>query len=231
MNLSFQQVRAARALVGLTLQEVAQLAGVSKNGLSDLEQGKVNPRLQTLAKLRRVFESHGVEFIESDGVRLRSDVFRVTSYEGKKSFIRYFQDLVLFMKQTGEKALHHSDDATFSKYCPDEFFWYYSQMEKNGLKERLLIPDNKVFRYPPYHITDCRLCPRDAFGTVGYSVYGSKFAIYVPDRMVVIENKQIADTYRRQFEFDWKHSKPMPLMPCVFDREKKRRAEKAFSRR
>jgi len=154
---------------------------------------------------------------------MRQDIFKVTTYEGQKHFIQYFQDLIHYMKETGGIPFHHSDDAVFAKYCPDEFYWYYSQMERYGFKEKLLIPDNKIFRYPPYHITECRLCPRDVFGTVGYSVYGDKFMLYIPDKMVIIENKQVAETYRQQFQFDWKRSQPMPVIPVLYEREKKRR--------
>jgi transcriptional regulator with XRE-family HTH domain len=228
MTISIRQIRAARGLLGWSQSDLAESSGLSKNGICDLEMGKVLPRTQTLEKLQRCFETHGIQFALHDGVQMRQDIFHVTHYEGKNIFGNYFQDLIETMRQQKVMALHHSDDAAFAKSYPNEFFWYYSQMLKHDLKERLLIPDNKLFRYAPYSTTECRLCPRDVFGTVGYSVYGDKFALYMPNRLVVIENKEIAETYRQQFKFDWNRAQKMPNIPPQFEAElKKRKLQKS----
>ncbi len=217
MTLSICQIRAARALLGWEQAEVCRLANLSKNSLSAIEQGKVEPRIFTLDQLRSMFESHGVEFFEPDGVQLRRDIFKVQTFEGKNIFRRHFEDMIATMLVTKEKARHHADDESFSQTYPEEFRWFYEQMITHGLKEMLLIPDTKPYRYAPHGTTECRLCPRNVFGTFGYSVYGDKFSLYLPERIVIIENKEIASTYRAQFDFDWAQSKPLPHMKSVFE--------------
>jgi transcriptional regulator with XRE-family HTH domain len=226
MTLSIRQIRAARGLLDWSQSDLAQYTKLSKNALCDLEQGKVMPRMQTIEKLRRAFEVHGIEFTPYDGVQMRQDTFKVKSYEGKNIFGDYFRDLIDIMLKTKEIAYHHSDDAEFSKTYPEEFYWYYSQMTKHKLKEKLIIPDNRLFRYAPYNTTECRMCPRDVFGTVGYSVYGDRFALYMPERLIVIENKEVATTYKQQFSFDWKRSEPMPNMKPQFEKEQAKRLQR-----
>ncbi len=69
-----RQVKAARALLGWSQQELADRAIVSVNAVMRLEQGKVDTRTSTLSAVQKALSRGGVEFIPSDqkgeGVRL-----------------------------------------------------------------------------------------------------------------------------------------------------------------
>lgn len=69
-----RQIRAARALLDWSQQELADKAIVSLNALARLERGAVDPRMSTLSAVEKALEKSGIEFIpESDrgeGVRL-----------------------------------------------------------------------------------------------------------------------------------------------------------------
>jgi len=73
------QLRAARALVSWTRDDLAKKSGVFSNTIRNFEQGISDPKLSTLHKWRRALEAAGVEFIDPDaksdeggaGVRLR----------------------------------------------------------------------------------------------------------------------------------------------------------------
>ena len=74
--LTISQIRAARGLVGWSQSDLAERAGVSLPTVKRVEAG-TGPRVSDAArnKLRRTFESAGVEFIDENGggpgVRLR----------------------------------------------------------------------------------------------------------------------------------------------------------------
>jgi predicted transcriptional regulator len=74
MMITARQVRAARALLGWSQQELADRAIVSVNAVMRLERGKVDTRTSTLATVERALVRGGVEFISADqkgeGVRL-----------------------------------------------------------------------------------------------------------------------------------------------------------------
>lgn len=79
MPISLPQIRAARALLNLTLSDVHDRTGISKGALSAIETGKADPRLSTVEKLQRLFEELGVEFLAATaetgpGIRLRKPV-------------------------------------------------------------------------------------------------------------------------------------------------------------
>lgn len=62
-----EQIRAARALAGMTAKELADASGVSYPTVQrlDASRGPVRSRYDTVASLRRALESRGVQFLES----------------------------------------------------------------------------------------------------------------------------------------------------------------------
>lgn len=69
------QIKAARALLGLTTADLAATSEVSEARIRKLESGVTDPRLSTLAAIELALEAAGVVFISEDGrgvgVRLR----------------------------------------------------------------------------------------------------------------------------------------------------------------
>jgi transcriptional regulator with XRE-family HTH domain len=79
MLLTPAQLRAARALVSWTREDLAEKSGVFANTIRNFEHGISDPKLSTLQKWRRALESAGVQFLDDGekadeggpGVRLR----------------------------------------------------------------------------------------------------------------------------------------------------------------
>jgi len=72
-----RQIRAARALLGWSQQDLADKAIVSLNAVTRLERGEVDPRLSTITAVQKALAKAGVDFISADdrkgeGVRLVS---------------------------------------------------------------------------------------------------------------------------------------------------------------
>ena len=71
-----RQIRAARAILGWSQQELADKAIVSLNAVTRLERGKVDSRVSTVSAVEKALTKAGIDFLASDtkgeGVRLRS---------------------------------------------------------------------------------------------------------------------------------------------------------------
>jgi predicted transcriptional regulator len=71
-----RQIRAARALLGWSQQQLADKAIVSLNALARLEKGNVDSRMSTLQAVEKALAKAGIEFLSAgekgEGVRLRS---------------------------------------------------------------------------------------------------------------------------------------------------------------
>ncbi|MFC0339785.1 helix-turn-helix domain-containing protein [Paracoccus niistensis] len=65
-----EQIRAARALAGMTAQELADASGVSYPTVQRLDatRGPVSGRHDTVAALIRALEARGVQFLEEGQV-------------------------------------------------------------------------------------------------------------------------------------------------------------------
>ena len=74
-TLTSDQCRAARAILGISQEELATLSGVSRVPLANFESGNSRPYASTLQKLRDALEKAGVVFVDPNGlgpgVRLR----------------------------------------------------------------------------------------------------------------------------------------------------------------
>jgi transcriptional regulator with XRE-family HTH domain len=67
------QLRAARALVGWSREDLAAATGTTVRTLARWETDETQPRASTLSRIRAALERAGVEFTNGDspGVRLR----------------------------------------------------------------------------------------------------------------------------------------------------------------
>lgn len=74
--ISARQIRAARALLGWSQQQLADKAIISLNAVARLEKGVVDSRVSTVQAIEATLSKAGVEFIsrneKGEGVRLRS---------------------------------------------------------------------------------------------------------------------------------------------------------------
>lgn len=62
-------LRAARALVGLHQQQLADLAGVSRQVIIKIEKSETGIQVAAIEKVRRALERNGVEFLPSTSDR------------------------------------------------------------------------------------------------------------------------------------------------------------------
>ena len=71
------QCRAARALLGWTLDDLAERAEVAPRSIVTFENGRRNPHRGTLKSIRAALESAGIRFLENGegpGIRLVAPV-------------------------------------------------------------------------------------------------------------------------------------------------------------
>jgi len=74
-----EQIRGARAMLGMTQAELAKLAGLSTTGLNNIERGSADPKASTLSAIQLALEGRGIVFLADGdnrdggpGVRLKA---------------------------------------------------------------------------------------------------------------------------------------------------------------
>lgn len=61
------QIKAARALVGLTQKDLASAARVSEVSVKNIERGATDPRVSTIEQIKHALERHGAVFVPENG--------------------------------------------------------------------------------------------------------------------------------------------------------------------
>jgi transcriptional regulator with XRE-family HTH domain len=218
--ISLEQMRGARGLLNWSQVELARHAGISVTAMNNIDRGLSAPRLKTLQHIRKVFENNGIEFTEGNGVRFRKDVFKIETFEGPQGYAAYLDDLLQTQIAKGGEALHHSfEDPQFVKKHRKAHFDFYQAYTRHKLKERVLVCEGTTGRYAPPSTSQYRWCQKELFGRIGYSVYGDKYCIFLPNRIVVIENADIAEAYRKQFDANWKTAMKMPSAESGYEQD------------
>lgn len=64
------QVRAARALLGISQDQLAARSGVARKTIALFEQGHSTPQPRTLKDLQDTLEDEGIEFLSDDEGRV-----------------------------------------------------------------------------------------------------------------------------------------------------------------
>ena len=66
-----EQIRGARAMLGLKQGDLARRAGISVSTLNNIERGvQTDPKISTLRAIQHALEQEGIEFIDSDTGRV-----------------------------------------------------------------------------------------------------------------------------------------------------------------
>lgn len=65
MEIDAAQVRAARAMLSMRQEDLADVSGLSRKALAAIESGRAVAREPTLQRIRAALEQQGVEFLDT----------------------------------------------------------------------------------------------------------------------------------------------------------------------
>ncbi|MBI4451004.1 hypothetical protein HY642_03445 [Candidatus Woesearchaeota archaeon] len=135
----------------------------------------------------------------------KENIVKFRGYAGVKTV---FTDILKTCKE-GEEYLILGAEGQLSERMPEFAKIYVARKDAKHLRARLLlrkgIPGRIMSKY-----TKARYLPHEASAPASTNIYGSKVAIIlwspIPEA-VIIEDAEVAHTYRTYFEFMWQHAK------------------------
>ena len=206
--ISSYQIKAARALIDWSQQDLAEAIDVSLPTLRNIEQGG-DAKLGTLKKIQTTLEVSGIEFGDHDGVKRRSTVLR--TLEGQEGYWAFYDDVYETVKKSGgEIFISNVDEREFDKWLGDRWEIQKNRMldlsNKQDFNIKILIKEgDRHFTVPEY--ADYKWTPQDRFSEIPFYVYGNKLAIILFEEdnvsISIIDNPKIADAYKKQFNVMW----------------------------
>lgn len=194
-----KQLAAARHLAGLTVDQLAERAEVSRNTIMNFEKGAHQPRGGNLANIVRALAAAGVEFIEG-GVRWTGDTVRV--FEGPDAYLRLLDEVYQTLhRQPGSEVLSICTDDAVST---PEVTQAIQRWHDAGIKVRFLTHEDATqFDFP---IREYRLIPQRYYTNSVMVVYADKVATLSDDNqgtVIVVRDAYQANMLRGLFEMIW----------------------------
>jgi len=206
--ITVEQIKAARSLLNWNQEDLANAAGISKPAIANMERGTAVPRVETLNSITNALEDAGVEFIAGPGVRLRGQTLRVEIFEGNDAIFRLWNDQLTTLKHGGERLIGGINERTFDFVAGKERFReVLEKFHKHNITTKILSLEGDAYFVGPQ---EYRWVPESLFSPIPYYIYADKYAIFITEptpRIVLIENKAIAASYRKQFNMIWENAK------------------------
>lgn len=210
-----RQLRAARALLDWTTDELAEKAGVSKATVISIEKGGSNPNTATQRKILHAIDKAGIEFTEDGGVRPKQSIIK--TYSGQKEFWEFFDDIY-------ETALESpSADLCVTNVVEKEVDRWLADYEPVHNRRMTKLPGCSVralLQEGDDHVTSSsyaiyRWIPKSQFSDVSLYLYGNKSAFIEfmeGDVFVtVVESASVTDSLRKMFESVWATARPLEI--------------------
>lgn len=129
---------------------------------------------------------------------------KVEVFKGKEGLKVFLTDIINTKKNV---CLFGLDDTKYDETLPIFMPQYFRKLRENGIKERVISLKKKgilVFDNPS---TRYRFLESEYLNPTNTFIYGDKIAIVIwqmPISVIMIRNKQLAETYAEHFEKLWK---------------------------
>jgi len=205
-NINSRQIRAARALLDWSQEDLAKTSGLSIATIRKIEAGHISPRDKTMEAIVAALEEAHIEFTDSTGVRLKSN--EITMIEGEDSYLRLLDDVYHTLKDKGGEVLIWYADNSIS---PQAVIDNENRMRKNGIRFRFLIEEGDTHIY--YPLNEYRWVSKKYFRNSVIEIYGDKVGLNLYPNMstqqiksvVLIQSAPLAEAMRNAFNFMWEN--------------------------
>lgn len=219
-SINARQIKAARALLDWSQEDLAGASGLSIATIRKIESGALSPRDKTMGAIVSALEEANIEFTDSTGVRLRSDV--VTVIEGGSCFARLLDEIFYSLKGNPGEVLFMNADG--GRDTEAEIAGHL-RLKKAGVRYRILVEEGNTYLHFP--MREFRWVPSKYFRYNVLAVFQDKVAICVYEKSInapmnkvyIIHNCYLADAMKGSFDFLWDNCRKPTLTtaPQVFE--------------
>lgn len=202
-----KQIAAARQLLDWSQTDLAEKSGVSKPSIIRMEKDLHSVKDELRMRVLDTFAKDNIEFIEG-GTRINQKIVQII--EGDDCYVRLMDQAYLELANNKGEILFSGSDETRS---PNVIIQKFNFMRAASIKMRSLICHGDAFVMG--HLNEYRWMDVNLFSTGDVKViFGNKVAYLMSwhkiPRVILIEDKNIADENKRLFEYIWSISPEPP---------------------
>lgn len=209
--LTIDQIRAARALLDWSQQDLAEHADLSQTGIARIENGTNKPNSKTIAKIEAAFDRANIEFIGTSGLRKRTG--EIIKYSGQQGFRDFMDDVYkVAQEEGGEICLHNAKPDNWYKWLGNEWYEEHSKrMSELGETIDVKITAEKGnLNFIANSFAEYRWMPDELFNEQSFYAYGDRLALmsFKEDdvEILVIKNRQFKEGFVGLFNVAWKEA-------------------------
>lgn len=204
--LTREQIKAARAMLDWSQKVLAEKCdGVSEPTIKLIETGKINSTPETLGAIQKTFEDAGIEFIHG-GIRKKVKLVKI--YEGDDCYLKLLDDAYLSLSKTqGEILMSGADERRSTSAVIEKT----RLLRKAGVKMRFLIRNGDTYfmgKPDEYRWMDDSIYVEGDVKVIFDDNVAYLMTWRNTPRVVVIQDKTIAEESRRIFDYMWDHFQP-----------------------
>ncbi len=206
MTITTAQIRGARGILNWSQQDLSDRTDISTTSIGSIEKGTTKPRTSTLKVIQSAFEKNGIEFIEPDGMKRRSDDIRI--FTGQDGYLDFFEDVYDTLAQNPgtEVLVNNVDERRFVKAHGKQADYHVSRMKQlKDIEYKVLLKEGDNF-FALNDTVEYRWLPKTHFSTVPFYSYGKKLAMLLFEaepKIIVIDHIAVSEAYRVQFTSIW----------------------------
>lgn len=206
-----KQIRAARAMLGWSQDDLAKASGVSRPTLNNFENDVATPKTSTLELMKKALEEKGILFLDGQGVRLSEE--RVWVIDRTATGQELFEDILSHIND-GDEILWNGVDEAQAGPGVWGFADFDVQMEKKGGQQRVLIAEGDT--HMSLDPSCYRWVSQEFFTPVLRScIYADRVAFVTEveqdssslRRIVIIHDAALARGHRQVFNYLWDNGK------------------------
>lgn len=211
MSITTAQIRGARGILNWSQSDLSERTGISATSIGSIENGQSTPRDSTLKNIRKSLEDAGIEFIGTDGIRLRTGDVRVLS--GREGYLEFFNDVYETLSKNPGSVVRVSnvDERKFVEWHGEQGNEHLKQMDvlkEKNITSKILIREGDDF-FPASDYAEYRWIPSSQFSLVPFYVYDDKLAILLFDiepTIILLNYPAVAKAYQIQFDALWEQA-------------------------
>lgn len=207
-----KQIRAARALLDWTRDDLAKASGVSVPALTQIEGEHRLPRGSSLEKIRGALEAAGVVFTDNMGVKMKSDLLVV--YEGVDGFNRFLDDVYITLAAQAEPNVFVSGverDRFVAGRSSQSVEQHRARMSAlKNLNFRVISAEQEISRVQKEPYVKYRAIDQERFYPLPLYGFGGKLGIitWEPElKVIVIANADVYRAFSIFFELLWRRAR------------------------
>jgi sugar-specific transcriptional regulator TrmB len=143
-----------------------------------------------------------------DLTKLEKEDMKVELNKGKNVYKSLLKDMLATLEENDEVLIFGLEDDKSLEREPILLRRYFKILKQKNIIEKVIIRKGAV-KLKEAKTTTYKTLPKEFIGNTSFQIYSNKVAIFLeglPNYLILIENKTVADSYRKQFEILWERA-------------------------